>query len=100
MHFFAPNTNSMDVVWQDKCRQQEKGFTFENRYSTLTYHKADGGTDYLSESSEKIDEKIEDKLDWIAFKNQFFSAVMIAKDDFQSNALLTFYSTRERLWLP
>ena len=87
--FFAPNTNSMDVVWQDKCRQQEKGFTFENRYSTLTYHKADGGTDYLSESSEKIDEKIEDKLDWIAFKNQFFSAVMIAKDDFQSNALLT-----------
>ena len=86
---FAPNTNSMDVVWQDKCRQQEKGFTFENRYSTLTYHKADGGTDYLSESSEKNDEKIEDKLDWIAFKNQFFSAVMIAKDDFQSNALLT-----------
>lgn len=86
---FAPNTNSMDVVWQDKCSQQEKGFTFENRYSTLTYHKADGGTDYLSESSEKIDEKIEDKLDWIAFKNQFFSAVMIAKDDFQSNALLT-----------
>ena len=86
---FAPNTNSMDVVWQDKCRQQEKGFTFENRYSTLTYHKTDGGTDYLSESSEKIDEKIEDKLDWIAFKNQFFSAVMIAKDDFQSNALLT-----------
>lgn len=51
---FAPNTNSMDVVWQDKCRQQEKGFTFENRYSTLTYHKADGGTDYLSESSEKM----------------------------------------------
>ena len=86
---FAPNTNSMDVVWQDKCRQQEKGFTFENRYSTLTYHKADGGTDYLSESSEKVDEKIEDKLDWIAFKNQFFSAVMIVKDDFQSNALLT-----------
>ena len=86
---FAPNTNSMDIVWQDKCRQQEKGFTFENRYSTLTYHKADGGTDYLSESSEKVDEKIEDKLDWIAFKNQFFSAVMIAKDDFQSNALLT-----------
>ena len=78
---FAPNTNSMDIVWQDKCRQQEKGFTFENRYSTLTYHKADGGTDYLSESSEKVDEKIEDKLDWVAFKNQFFSAVMIAKDE-------------------
>jgi YidC/Oxa1 family membrane protein insertase len=46
---FPPNTSTMDVDWQDKCRQQERGFTFENRYATLTYHKTDGGTDYLNE---------------------------------------------------
>ena len=86
---FAPNTNTMDIVWKDKCKQQERGFTFENRYATLTYHKTEGGTDYLSETSEKRDENIEEKTDWIAFKNQFFSAVMIAKNDFSSNALLT-----------
>ena len=86
---FAPNTNTMDVNWQEKCRQQERGFTFENRYATLTYHKTDGGTDYLSETSEKIDDPVEDKIDWVAFKNQFFSAVMIARNDFQSNALMT-----------
>ena len=86
---FAPDTKVMNVNWKDKCRQQEKGFTFENRYSTLTYHKADGGTDKLSETSEKIDEPIEKKIDWVAFKNQFFSAVMIAKHDFNTGALLT-----------
>ena len=86
---FAPNTNTMDINWQEKCRQQERGFTFENRYATLTYHNADGGTDYLSETSEKIDEPVEDKIDWVAFKNQFFSAVMIARNNFQPNALMT-----------
>lgn len=86
---FAPDTKVMNVNWKDKCRQQEKGFTFENRYSTLTYHKADGGTDKLSETSEKVDEQIDKKIDWVAFKNQFFSAVMIAKHNFNNGALLT-----------
>lgn len=86
---FAPQTKSMNVDWTDKCRQQEKGFTFENRYATLTYHKVKGGTKKLSETSEEIDKKIDDKIDWVAFKNQFFSAVMIAKHDFNEEALMT-----------
>lgn len=86
---FAPNTTTMDINWSDKCHQQEKGFTFENRYATLTYHKTDGGTDYLSETSEKIDKDIADKTDWVAFKNQFFSAVIIAKNNFNEHSLMT-----------
>ncbi|MFQ7113607.1 membrane protein insertase YidC, partial [Hallella bergensis] len=53
------------------------------------YHESDGGTDYLSESSEKIDKEIEENIDWVAFKNQFFSAVMIAKDNLGTNTLMT-----------
>ena len=86
---FAPNYKEMDIEWRDMARQQEKGFTFENRYSTLTYKEKKGGTDYLSETSEKIDEKIEEQLDWVAFKNQFFSAALIAKDEFAANSLMT-----------
>lgn len=86
---FAPNCNSMDVEWTDKCRQQERGFTFENRYATLTYHLTDGGTDYLSETKSFTDEEIEDAIDWVAFKNQFFSAVMIAGNDLGANAKMT-----------
>ena len=86
---FSPNYNKLDIEWTDHCRQQEKGFTFENRYASLTYHFTDGGTDYISETSEKVDEKIEDAIDWVAFKNQFFSAVMIAKDDLGTNSLMT-----------
>ena len=86
---FAPNYREMDIEWTDLAIQQEKGFTFENRYTSVTYKEKGSGTDYLSETSEKIDEKIEKPLDWVAFKNQFFSAALIAKDDFSANALLT-----------
>ena len=86
---FAPNYREMDIEWTDLAIQQEKGFTFENRYTSVTYKEKNGGTDYLNETSEKIDEKIEEALDWVAFKNQFFSAALIAKDDFSANALLT-----------
>ena len=86
---FSPSTDRMDVQWKELARQQERGFTFENRYASLTYHKTDGGTDYLSEAKSVTDEAIEEKIDWVAFKNQFFSAVMIAKNDFAENASLS-----------
>jgi len=86
---FAPNYKLMDIEWSDMARQQERGFTFENRYTSVTYKEKSGSTDYLNETSEKIDEQIEEALDWVAFKNQFFSAALISKDDFAANALLT-----------
>ena len=86
---FAPNYNLMDVEWTEDCHQQEKGFSFENQRSALTYHLTEGGTDYLNETKEQKDKQIEETIDWVAFKNQYFSAVMIAKDDFAANALMT-----------
>ena len=86
---FSPSCNKMSIDWSDKARQQERGFMFENRYTTLTYHKAEGGTDHLNEGSEKIDEKIEETIDWVSFKNQFFSAIIVAKDNFDKDAFMT-----------
>ena len=82
---FDPNTNKLDVNWHEKVKEQERGFSFENRYARLDYKIKDGSTDYLSEASDK-EKTTDDALDWIAFKNQFFSAVMISKDGFDKGA--------------
>ena len=86
---FEPNKTDMAVDWRGRLRQQEKGFTFEGRYATLTYKEKDDDTDHLSETSEKINVKLDTPLDWVAFKDQFFSSIMIAKSDFASDALMT-----------
>ncbi len=89
--FFAPNTKTLDINWVDRIMQQEKGYDFENRYSSLTYKRKDKGTKKLSEASDDTEEP-EEALNWIAFRNQFFSAVLIAPQDF-TNAHLS--STQE-----
>jgi len=82
-----PTNKEVVILWQDSCRQQERGFTFENQRSALTYKFRNGGTDYLSETSEKK-ETTEEPIDWVAFKNQYFSAVLISKDAFNTGAEL------------
>ena len=86
---FAPNYREVNIEWTDLAIQQERGFTFENRYTSVTYKKNQAGTKNLDESSEEVDKQIEEQLDWVAFKNQFFSAALISKDNFAANALLS-----------
>ena len=86
---FAPTYKEMDIEWNDHSRQQEKGFYFENRYTGLFYKEAhDGSTDNLSETSDKT-ETIEESLDWVAFRNQFFSVALISKDNFAGGSTLS-----------
>ena len=82
----AATNNYVDIEWSQRARQIEKGYTYENRLAELTYKIAGEGTDYLS--ANKNDEKeVPERLDWIAFKNQFFSSVFLADADFEKTKL-------------
>ena len=85
-NFFPPALNAVNINWRQRARQQEKGFSFEQRYTSLTYKPVDDSSDYLSEMKEDK-ETPEKRLDWIAFKNQFFSTVFIADQSFEKAVL-------------
>ena len=80
-NLFMPSMKTLDIEWTDRARQLEKGFDFENRYACIRYHRNDGKTKNLSETSDQ-EKDIEEALDWVAFKNQFFSAVLISQQQF------------------
>ena len=83
--FFPAKANSFVINWNENMRQQEKGYSFENRYSTITYRTSNGKTDELSSSGsdkEQTGEDIEESIKWVAFKTQFFSQVLIADGAF------------------
>ena len=81
-----PTTKSVLLTWDNTVAQQEKGFDFEQRYSSLTYNEQGEGIDNLSETG--LDEQsIDNPLEWVACKNQFFSCVLISPDYF-TNATL------------
>jgi YidC/Oxa1 family membrane protein insertase len=73
--------------WEQKVRQQEKGRAFENRYSRIHYKYDKQDDSKLSES--KNDQKeLPDPIKWFAFKDQYFSAIVIADKPF-NNTILT-----------
>ena len=80
----AQNVNSMEMRWQQLIPQQEQGRKFEERYAQLQYMLVGGDIEKLSESKDDA-EKESARVRWIAYKDQFFSTVLIADDAFSSS---------------
>ena len=82
----AQNMSSIEMQWNQSIPQQEKGRKFEERYAQLQYMFVGGDIDKLSE--QKADRANESaRIKWIAYKDQFFSTVMIAEDAFESTTM-------------
>jgi YidC/Oxa1 family membrane protein insertase len=79
-------TNSLELKWISKIRQQEKGRKFENRYTQLSYKFLADDVEKLSEGKDDTKE-LTTKVRWIAFKDQFFSSILIADNSFTSTTL-------------
>jgi YidC/Oxa1 family membrane protein insertase len=81
-----PNTSSLVFDWKMYVPQQEKGRQNEDTYTGLKYKVYQEAAEDLSLRQKKGTETANLlKLDWIAYKDQFFSTVVIA-DDFFLNA--------------
>lgn len=78
--------NSLEMSWNTKIKQQEKSKKFENRYAALHYKFVGEDMEQLSEA-EDASESVSTKLKWIAFKDQFFSSILIADDAFTGTKL-------------
>ncbi|MCJ7819624.1 MAG: membrane protein insertase YidC, partial [Bacteroidales bacterium] len=84
-----PNTSSLVFDWKMYIPQQEKGRQNEDTYTGLKYKLYQEAVEDLSMRQKKATESGNLlKLDWIAYKDQFFSTVLIA-DDFFLNATVS-----------
>ncbi len=79
--YLLPTVKTMNLEWNERLKQQERGYKFENQYAALTYKEANGSTDRLDPQKEEIKD-LEENLDWISFKDQFFGVTLIADAQF------------------
>lgn len=70
------STSTMDFHWHQKMRRHEAGRMFEERNSAIYYKYAGGDVENLSEAGDD-NEETNERVRWIGFKNQFFSAAFI-----------------------
>ena len=77
---YMSNQSSIGMAWSNTSYQNERGFKNENMYTTVAYRiPGEGSIDELSMSEGDKEEEISSSVEWIAFKQQFFSSVLIAR---------------------
>jgi YidC/Oxa1 family membrane protein insertase len=88
---FNINMNGMNQViqrdsillnWQTVLLQQEKSLKNEAQYSGPYYKYVDQSPDHLSLAKDETEVLAKEKIEWIAFKQHFFSSILIPSDPF------------------
>lgn len=77
------STSSMDFNWHQTMARNEKGRVFEERNSAIYYKYVGDSPEDLSEQKDDS-EQLNGRIKWVAYKNQFFSSVIIPRAYFTS----------------
>jgi YidC/Oxa1 family membrane protein insertase len=82
-------TGIIDLDWMIHSPQQERGRDNEMQYTTLYFRNFEEDVDFLNARSKKAVQSVNTltRIEWIAYKDQFFSCVLMA-DKYFSDALM------------
>jgi YidC/Oxa1 family membrane protein insertase len=78
-------TKPLELEWQLKAFRNEKSITYENRYTEMVFEYEDGKDDYLSAA--KDDDDVAKEVTYIAFKQHFFTSILLTDTPFKSAEL-------------
>lgn len=71
--------SSIAIDWSNRSYQNERGFKNENMYTTIAYRlPGESSIEELGMSEESKSDDVSSSVNWVAFKQQFFSSVFIA----------------------
>ena len=90
------NVSMVDVDWSLVVPRLEKGFKNEMQYSKLNYYFSGDKKPEIIGRGRDGEKRIDTKMKWFAFQQQFFSAIMTSDNEFSSADLsIDFYSEEE-----
>ena len=81
------STNTINLKYQLKAFRHEKSIKYENQMTALIYEKEGGKKDDLSISGD--DDEQESLVSWFAFKQHFFSTILISETPFKTANLVS-----------
>lgn len=84
----ASNSSFLTLYWGIDMPQLEKSKDFENRYTGIYYKFYEDNVENMSLTSDE-EETLTTKIQWVAFKQQFFSSILITEQPFSGVLLKT-----------
>jgi membrane protein insertase, YidC/Oxa1 family, C-terminal domain len=95
LHFVGMNevlarrTTQVSMNWEMDVPRFEKGYKNERNYSAVAYRNAgeNGDVKTIGQRKDSSKETFSSRLRWVGFQQQFFSAIMVADDDFSAGQM-------------
>ena len=77
----------LDLEWSLKTYRNEKSISYENRYTEVYFEHEEGKIDYVGQGENK--EERAEKTTYVAFKQHFFSTILLTNTPFEKSKLLS-----------
>ena len=75
--------STLGLMWSNRTFQNERSYKTENMYTTLSYRLPDEeDVEDLGMSDAEKEKQVQEEVNWVAFRQQFFSQAFIAHDNF------------------
>jgi YidC/Oxa1 family membrane protein insertase len=75
--------STLGLMWSNRTYQNERSFKNENIYTTLSYRlPGESDVEDLGMSEESKSKQVQSDVNWVAFRQQFFSQTFIAHANF------------------
>ena len=89
------NAGSVDVDFQAVIPRMEKGYKNETQYSRLNYYFPDDNKPASIGNGRHGDKRFDNRIEWFAFQQQFFSAIMRAPQNFTYGAFSVDFAAKD-----
>ena len=86
--FISKNVTQLGVDWKMTIPRLERGYDNEKNYSTIDYKfPGESSIESLGLRKAEAHADISTKVEWFAFQQQFFSAILVARNNFTNGDL-------------
>ncbi|MDR0537311.1 MAG: membrane protein insertase YidC [Tannerellaceae bacterium] len=85
-NILSPSSRTIDFSWYQTIRQQEKSRKFEDQFTGLFYKYYSDDVESLNQNKAES-KRISNRLRWIAYKDKFFSSILISEQGFEATIL-------------
>jgi len=82
------SSQAINLDWKIKTYRHAKSVAYENRYTELIYEYEGGKDNYLGQS--ELSESTENDVTYVAFKQHFFTSVLLADSPFKTADLKSY----------
>jgi len=80
------NSSSINLDWETSLRRLEKSASLDHQYSYIGYFDNESKYDYFGDTKDDQKDIKDKKVQWLTFKQHFFSSVLLSKDGFSKSS--------------